>query len=110
MALQSAANLAVFITTNNSSWDIANAAPFGTIELNTWTHYALTRNGSTFRTFKNGIIGSTINNAASIYSSLEHHLQIGVHYALYVPGYFDEFRVSNVARWTANFTPPTAPY
>jgi hypothetical protein len=25
-------------------------------------------------------------------------------------GYVSEFRVSNVARWTSNFTPPTAPY
>jgi hypothetical protein len=24
--------------------------------------------------------------------------------------YQDEFRVSNIARWTSNFTPPTAPY
>ena len=24
--------------------------------------------------------------------------------------YFDEFRISNCARWTENFTPPTAPY
>ena len=25
-------------------------------------------------------------------------------------GYIDEIRISNVARWTAAFTPPTAPY
>ena len=28
----------------------------------------------------------------------------------YNMGYIDEFRFSNKARWTANFTPPTAPY
>ena len=25
-------------------------------------------------------------------------------------GYIDEFRFSNIARWTTNFTPPTIPY
>lgn len=28
----------------------------------------------------------------------------------YNGGTMDEFRISNIARWTSNFTPPTAPY
>jgi hypothetical protein len=28
----------------------------------------------------------------------------------YVNGHMDELRISDIARWTSNFTPPTEPY
>ena len=31
-------------------------------------------------------------------------------YGLYLNGMIDEFRISNIARWTSNFTPPARPY
>jgi hypothetical protein len=41
-------------------------------------------------------------------------LKIGTQWdasCMYWNGYIDEFRISKgIARWTSNFTPPTAPY
>jgi hypothetical protein len=63
--------------------------------------------------FKNGAqVGSTATWSGSI-GDIAAPVQIGA-YATnydYSNGWFDEFRVSKgIARWTSNFTPPTAPY
>jgi len=79
---------------------------------NTWYHIALVRNGNNFAIYQNGIsLGSvTDTDAVPDYGGT---FQIGwFGDAGYMfNGWLDEFRVSKgVARWTSNFTPPTAPY
>lgn len=66
-----------------------------------WTHFALVNDYSSNKTyyFINGI---KFHEASSFY-----YLQNG---ALARYGAIDEVRVSNVARWTSNFTPYTVPY
>lgn len=77
---------------------------------NTWYHIAISRSGSTVRTFLNGVqIGSnqtdTSNNTPSGSSVL-----IFGRYDYGLNGYFSNFRLTKgVARYTANFTPPTLP-
>jgi len=105
------------ITRTATNWDFSvTSAGIGLISLtgmanpnsSLWTHIAIVRNGDTFRMFENGTqIGSVTdgdslpNFAAPIY--------IGSSVApLY--GNLDEFRISRIARWTANFTSPAAPY
>ncbi|KUG22535.1 hypothetical protein ASZ90_007689 [hydrocarbon metagenome] len=83
---------------------------------NTWYHIELVRNGTAIYIFVNGVARSiTANTAIStksmpVFSVL---FDVGASHSngLTFKGYLDEFRVSNgIARHTANFTPPTAPY
>jgi len=92
-----------------------------TISNNTWTHYAITKEGSTLRAFKDGSLigtqtGLTAGPAASIGDS-EHSagaaLRIGSGYEYSaskgISGYIDDLRIINgSALYTSNFTPPTS--
>lgn len=83
-----------------------------TLSINTWYHIALCRSGSSTKLFVNGTqVGSTYTDTNNYLSA--DNLYIG-NYSndqnLGVNGYMDEFRISNSARYTANFTEPTAPF
>ncbi len=47
-------------------WDIASDLPLGSVDINTWQHLAVTRQGTTFRAFKNGLQESTWESSLSI--------------------------------------------
>lgn len=76
----------------------------------TWYHVALTRSSGTARAFIDGTqIGTDLTRNGDITHTVA--LQMGSNNTLdMVNGWMDEFRISNVARWTANFTPPSAEY
>ena len=83
----------------------------GALSLNTWTHVALTRASGVWRIFVNGTL------QAGTYTSFGNltrtAARLGIDWAtLYgMNGYFDDYRITNdLARYTANFTPPTAPF
>jgi hypothetical protein len=79
-----------------------------------WVHLALTRSGSTVRLFVEGTLrGST--TATGTVNSTSGTTRIGFEKdgtsGRELNGYLDEFRITKgVARYTANFTPPTAPF
>ena len=100
-----------FFAGNGSSWSIASAVSMGVIIINSWTHYAVTRQGNTFRTFQNGIQISTFTSAATIPDGAA-PLEIG-RYAgtYYYPGYLDELRLTKgVARYTGSFATQSAAF
>ena len=80
-------------------------------DLNTWRHVAVTRSGTSLRLFINGVQrGSTLTSSANL---SDNQLKIGYYYSetFGFVGKVDEFRVTKgVARYTANFTPPTVPF
>jgi len=85
----------------------------GTISLNTWTHCALVRSGSTFTLYKNGTSVGTYSSSSTFASQLT--LAIGTanspDFGANSSSHFqDEIRISNNARYTANFTPATTPF
>ena len=80
---------------------------------NTWYHIAVVRNGTDCKVFIDGIQkGSTGTNSQNI--SVTTIPTIGARQninGVELNGWMDEFRISKgIARWTANFTPPTAAY
>lgn len=81
------------------------------ISINTWHHVAWVRNGNTFYTFVDGVQKSTMTNSNAISNESSQPLRIGVANQLaedYYNGYLDDIRITKgVARYTANFTPPT---
>lgn len=102
-------NITYFMSSSGSSWDIASMVTMGSAILNTWTHYALVRAGSSVMAFQNGVLKSTTTTTLPLFSATK-NLQIGRDYTKNFTGYLDELRVSKGARWRSTFTPPTFPY
>lgn len=80
-----------------------------------WAHYAFTRAGSTYRLFYQGaLLTPSTNTLPSSFTLGGNAAFVGANYTGGVTsaaGYIDELRVSKgIARYTANFTPPAAPF
>jgi len=85
------------------------------LEINTWNHVALVRNGANLTIYLNGVAGGTIGNIGTetINDSANKLTvgRIGEYDGYYFNGWIDELRISKgIARWTANFTPETGEY
>lgn len=105
---------------NGSQWqlwlDSTGASPdlaaTAAMSANTWYHIALVRYNGTWTLYQNGVsIGSiagnrTFGNSTSPFG-IGNLPNVGGGPWL---GYIDEVRVSNIARYTANFTPPSAAF
>lgn len=95
------------------AWDmLAIEKTAFSVTLNEWVHWALVRNGNSVKTYRNGkeFTSATVSGAVQAVTS---NMCVGAHGGgnyQYFKGYIDEFRISNIARWTANFTPPDKPY
>jgi hypothetical protein len=83
-----------------------------TLSINTWYHIALCRSSASTKLFVNGTqVGST-------YSDTNNYVEKPAYISAYgggttfgnLNGYIDEFRISNSARYTANFTSSTTPF
>lgn len=88
------------------------SGPSNSALINTWSHFAVVRNGSTWTIFVNGVAGTpqtfsgTIANSATVTSIGILAADSQYRYA----GYIDDFRITKFARYTANFTAPTATF
>jgi hypothetical protein len=91
-----------------SAWDIADNKIIGYRTLGKWAHWAVTRQGNTFRGFKDGVQTITWTSSLSLNSSTS-PLVIG-RWDGYFNGYMSNVRlVKGTALYTENFTPSTAP-
>lgn len=83
------------------------------VALNTWTHVAITRSGTSWRMFVNGAQeGSTVTSSAALDGGSSDDMYIGGSGAAneYVTGYISNLRaVKGTAVYTTTFTPPSAP-
>lgn len=102
----------------SATWDLLSAVAMGTITLNTWVHYAVSRDATNIYTFQDGVQKSvTATTAAFMSSSGDLTLGRSQAAANTFPGHQQEMRVSKgICRWVGGtngvtyFTPPTAPY
>ncbi len=84
--------------------------------LNQWSHVAWVRNGASFKTYLDGVqIGSVAVPATGVLNvgTATYPTTIGATATNGNPftGYIDDFRITKgYARYTANFTPPTATF
>ena len=110
-----ASSTILFINRSNGNVRVydgpANTSYEGTaISQNTWHHVAVTRQGTTWRIFKDGTQGNTWTSSSDLGSSRQMFIGRLVNGTDYnFVGYISDARVTKgLARYTANFTPPTA--
>lgn len=108
-------NLVFYSSSNGSSWDIADQRLIkATPATNTWCHVAVTRSGTTFRTFFDGIQSTSWTSSATLVSpasSINLTVGCGSTGGNNLNGYIEDLRITRgYARYTANFTPPTAAF
>ena len=81
-----------------------------TISLNTWTHVAVSYDGTTTYLFVNGVQVGTSTSSYTL-PSAPNQMRVGAETDGSNPffGYIDDLRITQgVARYTTNFTPPTS--
>jgi hypothetical protein len=83
-----------------------------TFPLNQWVHVAVSRASGSALLFVDGTLVSTTNTAfvwnSGAYTAYIGRWMDGVSFEF--NGYIDDLRITKAARYTANFTPPSAPY
>ena len=105
-----------FSSAGNSYSKVLNVASPGLTDA-AWHHLAISRSGQYVKVFVDGSqVGSTLDLGANytIYQST-HTVEIGCQYtagaAYFFNGYIDDLRITKgVARYTGNFTPPSAAF
>ena len=96
----------------------ANTSYSSGMSTGSWQHMALVRNGSSWKVYKNGTQVLSISNSNTYNNNLSYTKPaIGVFDRLAVNGgrlffngHIDELRISDTARYTSNFTPPTSEF
>ena len=102
----SADNIQVWLDNNQHLFTFVAAA-------DTWYHVALVRNGNDLNVYKNGVdSGTTIDVTGQSVGNANDKLTIAAEDDISnaFDGWIDEIRISDTARWTVNFTPPTEAY
>jgi hypothetical protein len=88
--------------------------PASSVSTNVWTHFAVVNNATTYTVYINGVGGTSATNSTSIVFPTNANATIGdapAFGSFPFIGYMDDIRITKgYARYTANFTPPTAAF
>ena len=82
--------------------------PFSVTDLNNWVHIAVVADGSRIKGYLNGV--QQFNMQHPNWPSENCLLEFGSCFGQYNNGTLDEVLLYSEALWTADFTPPTAPF
>jgi hypothetical protein len=107
----------LFYNNNAGTAVTIQQAPAAAVQIDTWYHMAVVKNGNNLMIFQDGVqcgatdtTGFTVGDYAAVVTIGRRWAQDGAAWR-YLNGWLDELRVSKgIARWTENFTPPDAPY
>ena len=98
-----------FVVGNGSGNWAVNLNGGAARSLNTWRHYAIVRNGTTFTLYIDGISVGSATSSINITAQGD-VFRIGNTTTYPINGYISNFRLVNgTAVYTSNFTPPTSP-
>lgn len=104
---------ALYLGTGNSLNLVINGVHriTGTLQSNQWVHVAVTREANVYRLFNGGTLAGSYTDSTAIGQA---DFLVGGwtgSSTVFWVGHIDDFRFSNgVARYTANFTPPTSEF
>ena len=98
----------LYISSNGSSWDVSNHLQMGEQLPNQWVHRAMVKNGTSLKIYQNGnlFLDTTISNSINMTNNKIRFSTVWSENTG-LSGYMDEFRISDIVRWTGNFTPST---
>ena len=100
-------NLHFYATDNAAGWNIASGLSMGTVQLNQWVHRAVVKSGNNYYTFQNGVLQAQTSSTRVPLTPGVTNIGSYAGGLKFYNGLIDEFRVSDIARWTSNFTVPT---
>jgi hypothetical protein len=103
--------LGFYAASGTTSWNIAQLNIIPSIALKQWYHVAITRSGSSIRTFANGnLIATATNSTATSANASALTIGAAANGTGGFNGYLSNVRiVKGTAVYTAAFTPPSAP-
>ena len=96
-------SISTYISVFANKIRIQGANIYTSVSPDTWHHIAVVVSGSEWKFFVDGILLYTLTQSGRLCFDLGQETGSGI-------SYIDELRVSNVARWTSDFTPYTVPY
>jgi hypothetical protein len=106
-------NNSLYVISNAIIWyDSGDRCQSTTFSNDVWYHVAVTRSSGTVRVFLDGTVsGTTFSSTANIGNNTTRISTRGAATGEWFHGYIDDLRITKgVARYTANFTAPTAPF
>jgi len=98
-----------FMTRNSGGTNVPVTVA-STPQINTWMHVAVSRSGSSMRSFLNGTLVSTVTSSVNTANSSPFNIGANLNNLSPSTGYICDVRIiKGTAQYTATFTPPTAP-
>lgn len=98
-----------YASSTGSSWDLAVYQKMGDYLDNQWVHKAIVRNGTSIKLFSDGILITEITSSDLI-KTYNNNIRFSYCWGgLGMNGYLDEFRFSDIPRWSENFSVPISP-
>lgn len=102
--MSSSTNIRVWLVGSSHNFTVSALTPY------TWYHVALVRQSGTVKVYLDGTAAGSASNSGSVSSSTTLKIGSRADSSSKYKGWMKELRVSNTARYTANFTPSTGQF